>query len=45
MKELIFKLTGAFLTIVLMVGQISANLPCMCEYYQPKVPAQLKRKH
>lgn len=45
MKKLISKLTGVFLAAVLMIGQFSANLPCMCEYYQPKVPAQLKAKH
>ncbi len=45
MKKLISKLTGVFLVAVLIVGQISANLPCAFEYYQPKVPAQLKAKH
>lgn len=44
MKKLFSKLTGVFLATVLMVGQVSANLPCVFEYYQPKVPAQLKSK-
>ncbi len=44
MRKHLFKLTGFFLATVLMVGQVSANLPCVFEYYQPKVPAQLKAK-
>lgn len=43
MKHFITKLSTAFLACVLFVGQLSANLACFGDYYQPEVPAELKK--
>lgn len=32
---------AAVLAFVLFIGQLSANVACKGEYYQPKVPKQL----
>lgn len=43
MKKLLAKASTIFLGAVLFVGQLSANAACLGEYYQPEVPAQLKK--
>lgn len=43
MHKLFIKLSGCFLGAVLLVGQLTATAPCALEFYQPKVPAELKR--
>ena len=43
MKKVIIKLSGIFLSGVLLIGQLTANTVCLAEFYQPQVPAELKR--
>ena len=43
MHKLSIKLSGCFLSAVLLVGQLTANAPCALEFYQPEIPAELKR--
>lgn len=43
MKKLLAKASTMFLGAVLFVGQLSANVACFGEYYQPEVPAKLKK--
>lgn len=43
MKNLFVKLSGVFLGAVFILGQFTANTACCFEYYQPEVPAALKK--
>lgn len=43
MKKLIAKVTTSFLALTLFIGQLSTNLACVGDYYQPEVPQSLKR--
>lgn len=45
MKNLFAKLSGMFLGAVFVLGQFTANSACMAEYYQPEVPAGLKKQN
>ena len=44
MKKLIAKVTTSFLALTLFIGQLSTNLACVGDYYQPEVPQDLKRQ-
>lgn len=43
MKKFLTKTTSAFLAFTFFVGQLSANMACWGDYYQPEVPAELKK--
>lgn len=43
MKKLLAKASTMFLGAVLFIGQLTANSACFFDYYQPEVPAQLKK--
>lgn len=45
MKAFFLKYSSLLMAAVLFVGQLSTNVACSGEYYQPKVPEKmLKRK-
>lgn len=43
MRNIYVKFTGIFLSAALFIGQLTANSPCVFEFYQPEVPTELKR--
>ena len=43
MKRFATKITTAFLAFTFFVGQASANFACVGDYYQPEVPAELRK--
>lgn len=43
MEVLFVNLSNLVLKTALFVGQLTANAACFAEFYQPKVPNELKR--
>ena len=43
MKRFTTKITTAFLAFTFFLGQLSTNLACFGDYYQPEVPAELRK--
>ena len=43
-KKLLLRYGHAALALALFVGQLSVNVACKGDYYQPKVPKQLLKK-
>ena len=40
-KRLMLQCGSSAVALALVVGQLSANVACKSQFYQPKVPAQL----
>lgn len=41
MKKLLFSLATGFAALALFVGQLSVNMACAGEFYQPVVPKEM----
>lgn len=44
LKNFVLRYSHIILTVALFVGNISANLACRGNFYQPKVPQQLLKR-
>ncbi len=43
-KRIMLRYGSSILALVLFVGQLSANVACKSDFYQPKVPKQLLKR-
>lgn len=43
MSAALIKLSGVLMQFVLFVGQLSTNVACAGEFYQPKVPDKMMK--
>ena len=43
MSTVLIKLSGVLMQFVLFIGQLSTNVACAGEFYQPKVPEAMRK--